>query len=285
MVDLTAFLSLERSMAAPVLRAWERVARNLVDQIEQLVAEGRWDDAHDLINHLSLLGLVDSQRSQLEEVAVAALLFGAQNLTGNVRSTSYVEGRKPVPYELQLALDQLTDIVEVNGAEAVRNQLHTYVRVREAKISDAKPMAPLPLLTFGAGKLLIDLAANLTTSRVVSLGFLSEAVEREVSRYMVSEVLDHRTCAICQHMHGRVFEVTREYSRIVEILSTQDPNQLRASAPWPKATRATIEQIRSMSDAELQMSGFGSPPYHPMCRGVLVPLGTVTEITTAELVA
>lgn len=30
-----------------------------------------------------------------------------------------------------------------------------------------------------------------------------------------------------------------------------------------------------MSLAEMQDAGYGSPPYHPGCRGLLVPLGSV----------
>jgi hypothetical protein len=42
--------------------------------------------------------------------------------------------------------------------------------------------------------------------------------------------------------------------------------------------RASVKQLKKLSEAEIQARGWGSPPYHPLCRGQLVPLGTVEEM-------
>ena len=57
------------------------------------------------------------------------------------------------------------------------------------------------------GKVAADLGAQLTTSRLVSLGFLSEAQKLGVSKYQVDEVLDDRTCPVCEYMNGKTFDV------------------------------------------------------------------------------
>lgn len=127
------------------------------------------------------------------------------------------------------------------------------------------------------GKALIDVNANLTTSRLISLGFLSEAVEKDVTTYQVNEVLDEVTCPVCRLMHGKMFDVVSEYSKITTALSTTDPQELRNIAPWPKNTKAGLEQLEGMSAEEMQLAGYGSPPYHPRCRGFLDRVGSVTD--------
>lgn len=128
-------------------------------------------------------------------------------------------------------------------------------------------------------KALIDVNANLTTSRLISLGFLSEAVEKDITTYQVNEVLDEVTCPVCVAMHGKTFNVVQEYSKIMTALSTTDPQELRNVAPWPKQTKAGLAQLKEMSEDEMQLAGYGSPPYHPRCRGFLVKVGTVTAKT------
>ena len=57
------------------------------------------------------------------------------------------------------------------------------------------------------GKVAINLGATLTTSRLVSLGFLSQAMESGHKTYQVDEVLDDRTCPVCMEMNGTQFDV------------------------------------------------------------------------------
>ena len=52
------------------------------------------------------------------------------------------------------------------------------------------------------GKVAINLGATLTTSRLVTLGFLSQAKESGRKTYQVDEVLDDRTCPVCMEMNG-----------------------------------------------------------------------------------
>lgn len=127
------------------------------------------------------------------------------------------------------------------------------------------------------GTLAIDIGANLTTSRLVSFGFLAEAKERGITTYQVNEVLDDRTCPVCQYMHGKTFEVAQEYTRVLQALTTQDPKELQSIAPWPRQSKAGLSALNALSASELQTHGYGSPPYHPGCRGVLSKVGTVEE--------
>jgi len=129
------------------------------------------------------------------------------------------------------------------------------------------------------GKILIDIAANLTTSRVIAYGFLSQAAKLGVDRYQINEVLDEKTCPVCILMHGRTFWVEDQLSRLKAALSTIDVDMLKQLTPFVSASKASMEQLNKMTNQELQEMGLGSPPYHPRCRGVLAKLGTVKPLS------
>ena len=116
----------------------------------------------------------------------------------------------------------------------------------------------------------IDLAASLTTSRLVTLGFLTQAQNDGHTQYQVDEVLDERTCPVCVLMNGKTFDVAQQYSRTIQCLSASDPMDLKALAPWPD-----LEDVQGLDEDALQAGGYGAPPYHAGCRGVLSLAGEV----------
>jgi len=124
-------------------------------------------------------------------------------------------------------------------------------------------------------KMPISTAAGLTTSRLISLGFLDQAIQDGHQQYQVTEVLDDRTCPVCQYMHGKIFNVSAQHARAMQALGTDDPAHLKTIAPWPGQSGDDMAELQGMSIAEMQDNGYGSPPYHPGCRGFLVPLGSV----------
>ena len=105
------------------------------------------------------------------------------------------------------------------------------------------------------GKVAADLGASLTTSRLVSLGFLSEAQKAGASKYQVDEVLDDRTCPVCEYMNGKTFDVDDQFGRIVQQLSAADPQALKDLAPWPGQSKDDLQELYAQSPEELQGSG------------------------------
>lgn len=114
------------------------------------------------------------------------------------------------------------------------------------------------------GKVAIDLGASMTTSRLVSLGFLSQAQASGHSKYRVDEVLDDKTCPVCMQMNGMEFDVDQQYGRTLQALGTSDPAELASIAPWPE-----LADVLGVDADELQGNGYGAPPYHPFCRGMM----------------
>ena len=127
------------------------------------------------------------------------------------------------------------------------------------------------------GKVAADLGAQLTTSRLITLGFLSQAQKMGADLYQVDEVLDDRTCPVCLYMNGKTFRVANQFARTVMALKASDPAALKSIAPWPGQGEDDLDMLYAQSPDELQLNGLGAPPYHPNCRGMLALVGTVEE--------
>jgi hypothetical protein len=123
-----------------------------------------------------------------------------------------------------------------------------------------------------SGSAVVSAASSLHTSRLANYGFLTEAALFGVTKYRVSEQLDGRTCPVCRRMDGKVFDTADAYERLDGILRVEDQQALKQMSPWPKQTKAGIAELDRMSNRQLQERGFAFPPYHPKCRGVLLPV-------------
>lgn len=174
----------------------------------------------------------------------------------------------PFDGELVFGIEEFEPIEE-NWRDTIVEKAEKVEKTLADQLNDA---------VMGTGRMMMDIGANVTTSRLVSFGFLAEAVDVGIDRYEVNEVLDARTCQLCRFMHGKQFDVKREHARVLTALGTTDPNELRSIAPWPSASKANLQRLRGQSDAELQASGIGSPPFHPGCRGFMVPAGTTEQV-------
>ena len=139
-----------------------------------------------------------------------------------------------------------------------------------------------PLTSFrDTGDALLQIMSSLNTSRVASFGFTSEAQVLGIKRYSVSEQLDIRTCPVCREMHGRTFEVQDARESLDDIIGT-DPEGLEEVQPWPGQDRASLEELVTLSDDELVERNWHIPPYHPNCRGILVPEGKESPLRPEE---
>ena len=289
-----AFLALETTMARSIEGGWAPLGRALVQRLRSAIEARRFADAFDLARSISLADIVERQRPRLEELAVAAVLFGASRVV-DLQSTSLMRG-KPLSGLVANALNQLTVMIEEDAAEHLRvaaeqavARAEETVHRRELALTKGERLAKtmdladaLNAAVLGNGRGLIEVGANLTTSRLVSFGFLDQALSLDIDTYQVTEILDGRHCPVCEYMHGKTFRVAQEATRVERILQILDPAELRAAAPWPRQDAASLAQLRAMSSDELQNAGLGSPPYHPLCRGLLARSGTVTELISVR---
>ena len=307
MPETRAYLAIEETMTNVLRDAWFKRARPVTDRVMEAVQNERYQEAQNLVEELTFEGLVAERRARLRELGVSALLQGASRLTPLDR-TELVEGRQAIPDTLDGALDQMDKILTQNGTQMVRDMLvqsiaeverqatghlsekseviglrvedhgdHKHARyVTKNEVKDVADM--LNEATVGTGRAMVDLAGNLTTSRLTSYGFLSEAVAKEVSSYQVSAVLDGRSCPVCRYMHGKSFEVTSARTKLFDVLQENDPEALRQKHPWPGQSKDALHRLYQMPSSELAANGYEVPPYHPLCRCTLVEDGTETQV-------
>jgi hypothetical protein len=289
MAKLKAYVGLETTVAATITAGWARRARPIMAKLETALQAGRFDEAREVAWTIRLDGIASAQRNKLEELAVSAMLLGAARIVP-MQQTALMTGALPLPYLLGPAIDQFVRIIE-HAAVHVRAAVLRLIereeqaarRAAELTKADKDTLADqLNAAVLGTGKGLIAAGANATTSRLVSYGFLSQAQESGIVAYQVTEVLDEVICPVCEVMHGKSFEVAREHAKLEQVLQLQDPEALKTAAPWPKQDDASVKVLRSLSEAEIQARGWGSPPYHPLCRGQLVPLGTVEAMVPVQ---
>jgi hypothetical protein len=119
----------------------------------------------------------------------------------------------------------------------------------------------------GNARMMASVGANLSTSRLVSYGFLSEAVAEGVASYKLDVTLDERTSEICRHLHDLdpEFQVRPAFELAQAALMTSDPEALKTVAPFLSASK-----IEGMSDEDLAAQGVMVPPFHFGCRTILV---------------
>lgn len=435
MLDAKAFIALETTQSSVMRSTWRKTAERHIAALAPMLDQGLWDYAHEYVDKITMQDVVGSSVPRLEELAVSSILFGAQNVTQDLKKTSFVTGAAGIPTGLQQAIAHMQVMVERDGAELLRKELHALIRAEEVQLREPLEkaeetlyaMRPLKnavqliawakaqgfpailesddfhvtvcyskakvewdnvaprgdtitvsggarqvelfgkaiVLTFdsldlqernkelrsagassdfpsyrphvtisyasedfdfsrvepftgdlvfgpeefapvkedwssniketrlakaelslaeklnnvvlGKGGKIIDIGANLTTSRLVSLGFLAQAVDAGINTYQVNEVLDDRTCPVCRYMHGKTFRTENEYGRLLNVLGTSDPKELKGLAPWPLQSKTGLKQLYAMSAGDMQASGYGSPPYHPGCRGMLALQGTIID--------
>ncbi len=271
-----AFLLLEDSLAQRMDKAVKSRYLNKIQKAASLARQGKFPDAHDLINSIDVTDGVEQQRKYIELVGMQAILFGARDFSA-ARDTIF--SGKPPPDELKLATDSIITMFATALNEQIRKRAHRdleneEVRQKESTVVVEKAATPGFVAATvrnsrKATKSTIDLAASLHTSRLASWGFTVEAEALDYEAYEVSEVLDGRTCEVCKHMDGKVFPVATAKRKLEGWLGVSDPNDLKSIAKWPGQSKADVQRLKNMSDSEIIGAGWDTPPYHPLCRGVL----------------
>jgi len=134
--------------------------------------------------------------------------------------------------------------------------------------------------------------ANLHVARAHSFGFLEWAVANQVERFRISAILDRRTCAFCEKMHGRTFELGKAVAFRDKFLSLADkPLALIEQLSFPvlvatvaptASTSATLDLDglldqdfveKGEREPDLALPGgleYVVPPFHTLCRCVMI---------------
>lgn len=286
-VSAESFLVLEKSLATRLTNAWNRDTAATKVAIISAVNEGDFVTAVELCDDLGLGPAAERNRKFAEFVGMQAALFGASRLTsGDPRRTHFMDQARPE--EIEQATQILLDTLDENATEALcrhaqilltreraDQQDATFKSERVRKAATAGFIRSFSSSVQSNGVASVNLGSSLHNSRLGAWGFTQEAQFRGIKKYQVNEQLDSRTCPVCQAMHGRTFWVDQAATKLAGWLGTTKPNDLKAIAPWPKQDRKSVKLMRQMSRTQLAEKGWDTPPYHPLCRGILVESGAI----------
>lgn len=110
----------------------------------------------------------------------------------------------------------------------------------------------------------INQLVNTTMSRIQNFGQTMKLYEAGFKRFRIVGPTTAPICVFCKSMVGRVFEVEKAAIRLSKVVKKgfEDPSDLP-----PFITDAySPDELKEMTDKQLQDAGFESPPYHPECR-------------------
>jgi hypothetical protein len=304
-------ISIERSAAVVLRKALEPEARKLAGKMARAINCKRHDDALKHLNAYDPTAAIQKSLPELQHLAVSAAVFGASQLVpahksiftsgrglgivlGAAQQTASFAGESAQSQVRKLGGKVLTAREGTKKSEVT----HELIRfgcscasdfVRRAELVKAEtitlPTNPsldeyadaLNTATMSGSRLVADTAANLSTTRLAAYGFLAQARKEGVKQYQISSILDERTCPACMYMNGKTFDVDPAFDQLTRALTETDSSRMAEIAPWPGQTKADIADLFTMNTAELAARGFLTPAFHPGCRCICVPVGTVDE--------
>jgi len=293
-VDNEAFVALEESLSRDAQRALRGPLEEAVAEIKRLIAAERFDEARALAASVSLQDEARALEEQLRFRFVQAAMFGAQQITPvdeiSEEAVEVVFGVLPEAVQQfclgveRASAESLVGTVDAltrEGERLVAERAEAEIR-KQAQTVDELSDA-IEAAVFGNQRMLVDVGANLSTSRLVSYGYLAEARQRGISTYQISEVLDSRICPVCRRMHGRTFAVEPAFEKVDRLLRIADPKELKQADPFPKQTKAALAEMDKWTKKDFEARGFIVPPFHPLCRGILVRRGTVERFPAVDI--
>ena len=110
----------------------------------------------------------------------------------------------------------------------------------------------------------IEQIVSTTMGRVQNMGQVLSLHEAGIKRYMIVGPKSAPCCQYCISMVGRTFDVKVAATRLAKIL--EKGFESPADLPPFLSSKYTEEQVKEMSDAELQAAGYTLAPFHPKCR-------------------
>lgn len=110
----------------------------------------------------------------------------------------------------------------------------------------------------------VEQIVSTTIARVQNMGQTLSLYETGFARYTIVGPRSRPICDYCRAMLGRIFDVKAAATRLANIVDRGFENV--QDLPPFVSSRYSVDQVKTMSDEQLQAEGFESPPFHPKCR-------------------
>lgn len=285
-VKVEAFLDLEKAIANKVMREFRKGNNRLIREAALAIDQGDYAKAELTIREVDVGPALERSEKTFRLLGTAAMLFGATRVSESP-DKSKIAGQD----QSELLLDQAVGASMRMTAKLIEQSLlevlERLIREKERRTEKKAARKVRPFVSFAqdgfinTAKGSAQLASSLHTSRLSVYGYTVEANALNITTYQVSEVLDRRTCPVCETMNGKTFQTEWASQSIQSILAIDDPDTLRSVQPWPRQDPESVKALSQMSNKELVESNWHIPPYHPLCRGILdKTTEKVPDITT-----
>ncbi len=296
MAKIETFLDFEAALAGLANRVWTGAAEDAIPALVTAVQKGDAFEVDNLVQNLTITSEVEKLLPRAELIMQAAMLFGAEFATGIpvTKTDMYKSGQDPLVASAAVAFKgivttALYNIVHRQASKVLGDLIQAQHEEAQAiKKADKALEDAVRELVLGNGRMMVDIGANLTTSRLVNYGALFEMHAHGYKTYQLNATLDERTSQVCRRMHGKTFIVETALASAQKALLTTDPAELKTAAPWIRSNKETLKHLETASSKDLQAQGYAVPPFHPRCRTVVVMTGEVTttglEFTPVKII-
>lgn len=253
------------------------LARGVSQRVADALDDGDEQKALDALREFSTKKLIKDAKGRARVLAASSLVLGAVNAGADPATTAFEEDGLPPEMESCLTVffaivgPVLEEYVIAAGERVINDILYEEKEANAVrKAADPDYVLRLNAAVNGGSQMMASIGANLTTSRLVTYGFLYEATKQKVETYQLDAILDKRTSDICRALDKRQFRVEGAIEYVRQVLQVTDPEALKAVAPWLKGDKATVEDLKASTSNQLQEKyGVMVPPFHPRCRTVL----------------
>lgn len=285
MIDIRVFLELEAQMMRRLRKTWKPMAAKLQAQVVDAINAGDFASAYDLAREVDLTDVGEKNRQYIKYMLLANANFGAR-LVSDTKTTFVSTGT------FDTMLDKVTDnfcrSLEHNATvqtyKAIVQSIAEAEKALDSVQKAAKPRYVKEFVDFTEeGDDMLQLISSLHSSRLAVWGFAAEAEVLGLTQYKLSAVLDGRTSDFCRMINGKTFEVEDARKSINEILSVENPDDVKVLQPWPKQDKASMEELSGLTAQELTARGLHIPPFHPKCRTMLVRVGKTPRLTKPQV--
>jgi len=275
-------LAISGDLSASVTR---NLARDLSKSVKAIAADlraGHFEEAKAIARDLTFTDGLEKSAKVLQKFARATALLGAGGV--DRPSTSIMANGAGFPFEVdksapRLLSNMISHILTRDTRRRVLDRINRAERFQKAAdpIDPDKLAKDINRFLRGDIRRVVDVSANIVGTRLAAYGLYYEARARGISKYRIDAVIDDRTTDICRNLDGRVFEVEFAFNKTGTLLNTTDPAEQKKLAPFPE-----LDQIRGLSNEELQAQGHDTPPFHFLCRSVVTLIGTDREYDPVE---
>jgi len=274
-----SFLAIELSLRRRIMNAYRsEVVGPILGQLNSAVQRTDLSEAHRIIGKFDMREMFEKQQGFIDTMALSAFVLGQNFFSGTVATTGFVVDGVGVPAVVKLGAQALARSVQTSGQELVRRRLSLLVeRMARGEVKKAETVSTAGGAMIAEGDTVIGVGSSLMVSRLVQYGALTQASSQGALEFQVAEKNDTARCPVCDGMHGQIFDVGPALQKVELQLMVNDPLELKTMAPFPSQASTNLQILSESTREDLVELGLDTPPYHPYCRGILVPVGFVPD--------